>query len=114
MGDSDSPMNINNSKPNIVPVTNKHSAAGNRDHSDNVSLKNRQAAEYLGLSESSLRQDRMNGPRKGRMSPIPFYRLGRAIRYRKAELDEWLKKHRVDFSDNDPILSEPSLSTNKK
>lgn len=47
-------------------------------------LDNRQAAEYLSVSESFLNKTRHfgTGPR--------FYRVGRAIRYAAEDLDEWM------------------------
>ena len=51
-----------------------------------------QAAEYLSISRSLLRQSRMNGFREGRLSGPPFIRLGsRSIRYLKEDLDQWLE-----------------------
>jgi excisionase family DNA binding protein len=43
-----------------------------------------EAAAYLGSSRSTLAKRRLrgDGPR--------FFRLGRAIRYRREDLDEWL------------------------
>ncbi|MEM9243163.1 MAG: helix-turn-helix domain-containing protein [Pseudomonadota bacterium] len=50
-----------------------------------------EAAEYLGVSRSYLRQDRMNGKFKDR-TPGPHYcRFGRMIRYIKEALDKWIK-----------------------
>jgi len=44
------------------------------------------AADYLDSSPSTLAKRRMRGD-----GPV-FLRLGRAIRYRKADLDEWMAK----------------------
>ena len=58
-------------------------------------LKEIDAAKYIGMSRSFLRQDRMNGYRKGR-TPGPVYiKLGRTIRYHKNDLDVWLEEHRI-------------------
>lgn len=54
-----------------------------------------EASEYIGMSRSFLRQDRMNGYRNGRTPGPVFMKLGRSIRYRKQDLDEWLNKHRI-------------------
>lgn len=43
------------------------------------------AAEYLGLSVSSLEKDRVSGQLK-----IPFIKAGRAVVYDTADLDAWL------------------------
>lgn len=47
-------------------------------------LKTSQAAEYLGLSKPTLERYRTfgGGPR--------FAKLGKAVRYRKCDLDDWL------------------------
>lgn len=47
-------------------------------------LNPRQAARYLGCQDSTLRAWRASGFGPG------FYRLGRLIRYRRAELDRWI------------------------
>jgi predicted DNA-binding transcriptional regulator AlpA len=50
-----------------------------------------EAAAYLGVSRSFLRQDRMNGHRDGRLQGPPWVRLGRrSIRYLHEDLDAWL------------------------
>jgi excisionase family DNA binding protein len=47
-------------------------------------LTTRQAAEYLSLAETTLEKYRVYGG-----GPL-FVRLGRAVRYRLADLDGWL------------------------
>ncbi len=54
-----------------------------------------EAAKYIGMSKSFLNADRSNGPRKKRTKGPVFLKLGRSIRYRKVDLDEWLKINRV-------------------
>ena len=51
-------------------------------------LKSRQAARYMGMSESWLRQARMTG------SGPPFLKLGRSVRYFLGDLDRWLEEQR--------------------
>lgn len=59
-------------------------------------LTEKEAAEYIRMSRSFLSKDRMNGYRHGHMQGPEFIRSGvRAIRYRKADLDEWIRKNRV-------------------
>lgn len=50
-------------------------------------IRVREAAEYLGLSKSTLDKLRMgsSGPR--------FFKLGRAVVYSTADLDAWLATH---------------------
>jgi len=56
-------------------------------------LTEKEAAIYIGMSRSFLSQDRMNGYRVNRTPGPPFLKLGRSIRYRKQDLDDWLDKH---------------------
>ena len=58
-------------------------------------LKEKEASEYIGMSRSFLRQDRMNGYRDGRTRGPDFMKFGRAIRYRKEDLDNWLNQHLI-------------------
>lgn len=60
-------------------------------------LNEADAAYYLGLSRTTLRQQRCDGARDRRVPPIPFIRLGRAIRYRVADLDAYIQQHRVEL-----------------
>jgi predicted DNA-binding transcriptional regulator AlpA len=49
------------------------------------------AAEYISMSRSYLRQDRMNGAREGRTPGPAYIRIGtRAIRYPIEALDAWI------------------------
>lgn len=55
-------------------------------------LTERQAAEFLQLSPATLstwRSRRGRVARDGKQGP-PFLRLGRSIRYRRADLDAWI------------------------
>ena len=56
----------------------------------------REAAIYLGCSSQFLRLSRHYGNRPNHAEGPPFIRLGggRAIRYLKTDLDEWLQAHR--------------------
>ncbi len=53
-------------------------------------LDTKQAALYMGISESWLRQRRMTGILEGQRPAPPYIKLGRAVRYNKSVLDEWL------------------------
>lgn len=61
----------------------------------------RHAAAYLGMSESWLRQRRMTGHLGGQRDAPPFVRLGRSVRYKKADLEQWLadRTHRPALED---------------
>ena len=53
----------------------------------------REAAAYLGLSVSFLRQARTYGRLGGQTQAPPFIKIGRAVRYIKEDLDNWLDAH---------------------
>lgn len=59
-------------------------------------LTEAEAAEYLGISISALRQSRLDGPRKNRMPTPPYIRSGRRIFYLPEDLNVWLFSQRVD------------------
>ena len=57
-------------------------------------LNIREVGEYLGIKISTLYFYVANGS-------IPHYRVGRLIRFKKREIDEWMegnKKERIDLS----------------
>lgn len=58
-------------------------------------LTEKEAANYIRMSQSFLRQDRMNGYRECRTRGPEFLKIGRAIRYRKTDLDTWILHNRV-------------------
>lgn len=55
-------------------------------------LNDREAAAYLGMSVSFLRQDRLNGHREGRTPGPRWIKIGRSVRYLREDLDEWLEQ----------------------
>lgn len=67
----------------------------NDNYHQQAALTEKQAASYIGMSVPYLRADRMNGHREGQTPGPPFVRIGRSIRYLRADLDEWLAAHRV-------------------
>ncbi|EKO3557546.1 DNA-binding protein [Vibrio cincinnatiensis] len=52
-----------------------------------------ETAHYIGMSRSFLRQARMEGHRHNRTIAPPFIKIGRAVRYLKDDLDQWLDSH---------------------
>jgi len=59
-------------------------------------LTEKQAAPYIGMSRSFLRQSRMNGKRQNRTPGPPFLKIGRKVLYLANDLDAWLLEHRHD------------------
>ncbi len=57
-------------------------------------LDERAAAKYITMSESFLRCGRHTGAVGGRTASPPFLKLGRAVRYDRRDLDEWLAARR--------------------
>lgn len=70
---------MDNTSTSIVPIT----------------LTEIQAALYLGISRTTLRQGRCEGRRDNRMPPPPYIKIGRKILYLRADLDRWLTTYRV-------------------
>jgi excisionase family DNA binding protein len=60
-----------------------------------AALTEKEAAHYLGLGVGTLQKSRMIGNLRGKLPPPPFIKLGKAVRYLKADLDKWLERHRV-------------------
>lgn len=68
-----------------------------------------EAAIYICMSRSFLRQDRMNSIRKNRTPGPKYTKKGRLIRYLKEHLDEWLE---TNFSYNaDTLPSDPPFNS---
>lgn len=61
-------------------------------------LDERAAAGYISMSIAYLRADRSRGHVRGATPGPAYLRLGRAIRYRRDDLDAWLAERRVDRS----------------
>ena len=57
-------------------------------------LTEQEAAHYLSMSRSFLRQGRMNGDRENRTPTPPYLKIGRSVRYLKQDLDTWLEQFR--------------------
>jgi predicted DNA-binding transcriptional regulator AlpA len=55
-------------------------------------LREPEACRYIGMSIPWMRQAR------GRGDGPAYLRIGRAIRFRIADLDAWLEAHRIDPS----------------
>lgn len=58
-------------------------------------LNDQEAATYIGMSVSFLRQSRLNGDRRTYTRGPSYIRIGRAVRYLVPDLDKWLEMNRV-------------------
>ncbi|MAC45541.1 MAG: hypothetical protein CMI12_01630 [Oceanospirillum sp.] len=54
-----------------------------------ILLTSQQAATHLQYSEYTIRLSRSTGTLAGVQAP-PFLKLGRSVRYKKSDLDNWL------------------------
>lgn len=54
------------------------------------SITSKAAAAFLGLSEITLRHDRLT-----RKYGVPYFRIGRAVRYRVSDLEEYIRQRTV-------------------
>ncbi len=52
-------------------------------------LKQKEVAEWIGMSESWMELCRYKG------IGIPYIKLGRACRYRKSDVQRWIDEHNV-------------------
>lgn len=59
-----------------------------------IVLTGKEAANYLGFSESTLRTYRVRSKKQTRNIGPPYIKAGKTIRYLKEDLDAWLEKHR--------------------
>ena len=56
-----------------------------------------EAAYYLGVSRSLLRQGRMDGERENRIAGPPYIKVGaRMVRYLREDLDRWLDQYQKE------------------
>lgn len=62
-------------------------------HSPKRGYSEKEAARYIGMSESFLRHGRINGRREGHIPPPQFIKAGkRKIIYLQEDLDAWLEQ----------------------
>jgi predicted DNA-binding transcriptional regulator AlpA len=55
-------------------------------------LKTKEAAQYIGCSQFTLRTSRVMGTLYGYPSPI-YIKLGRSVLYDKKAIEEWIDKY---------------------
>ena len=77
-------------------IKNKNETIQNKNEVTTINkiLNEEDAAKYIGMSRSFLRQDRMNGHRNNRTKGPNPIKIGRSIRYDIHELDAWLKENK--------------------
>ncbi|OGQ00359.1 MAG: hypothetical protein A2Z40_05735 [Deltaproteobacteria bacterium RBG_19FT_COMBO_60_16] len=59
-------------------------------------LRDPQAAELLGVRPQTLMNARCTG--SGAYAELPYYRMGRAIRYAEEDIAQFLHRHRIQRS----------------
>lgn len=60
-------------------------------------LDTKQAADFLGFSQSTIANSRYTGLLGGVKSP-PYRKLGKSIRYEQLALDDWLSQFKIQTS----------------
>lgn len=70
---------------------------------DTILLTRREAAAYLGVAEQTLAVWKCTGRRS-----LPFVKIGRLVRYRKADLDAFILDHLQDFEQDSTPKSKSS------
>lgn len=61
-----------------------------------IVLTEADAARYIAMSRSFLRQSRMDGVRDRRTPGPNFLKIGRSVRYLREDLDRWLEQFRPE------------------
>lgn len=64
-----------------------------------MNIRVKEAADYVGLSKSTLDKLRCYGT-----GPV-YFKLGRAVVYRKSDLDDWVAEHGVKPANDDTPAS---------
>jgi excisionase family DNA binding protein len=70
---------------------------------NSILLTRREAAAYLGVAEQTLAVWKCTGRRT-----LPFVKIGRLVRYRKADLDAFILQHLQDFEQGSTPKTKPS------
>ena len=69
--------------------------AGHRGTKPSPPLNEAEAADFLGISTSSLRKSRSRQTTAKRIEPPPYVKLGRRIVYLVPDLEQYLLAHRA-------------------
>jgi hypothetical protein len=67
-----------------------HSVSNNRKV-----MAEAEAATYIRMRRSFLRQSRMDGVRTRHTPGLKFLKIGRSVRYLISDLDQWLEQFRL-------------------
>lgn len=70
---------------------------------NSILLTRREAAAYLGVAEQTLAVWKCTGRRS-----LPFVKIGRLVRYRKADLDAFILQHLQDFEQESRSKTKPA------
>ena len=65
---------------------------------ENRLLNDDEAATLLGVSASFLRKARCVGTLGNATPPPPYVKIGRAVRYRRSDLDQWVAERVLNRS----------------
>ncbi len=57
-------------------------------------LNTKQAADFLGFSEITLKMSRTSGKMAGTKAP-PYIKVGKSVRYKQSDLIDWLGQFEV-------------------
>ena len=60
-----------------------------------MTLTEKEASEYICMSISYLRQDRMNRTIANRTPGPSYSKIGKSIRYHLEDLNQWLEKRKI-------------------
>ena len=69
----------------------------NTNNTNTIWLTPSQVQEIYGVSESTQMQLRVKSRQLNDEFPIPFYKFGKTVLYKKTELDQWMNNFRVIY-----------------
>lgn len=61
-------------------------------------LRDKEAADIIGMSAAFLRKARCVGTLGNATPPPPYVKIGRAVRYRRSDLDQWISERTCNRS----------------
>lgn len=54
-----------------------------------------EAARALGVSPGTLKSSRLHRLQSNPLRDLPHVRIGRAVRYRRSDIEKWIEQHTV-------------------